>query len=192
VHLGIACEWQRVRQRNRRRPCAVRSGRCLTAVDPDTASRSRCPAAAWRRSSVASADGWGVRINASHGAPDHVPPSAPGQAWPTPCLERDNGPFAGAVRVRNAPQSTVVTLHPQTMEVDPGDGRAEMSAPGVIPSALKVASPGRRGVTAKPSWPGVTRPSLQPQRRYRWPGLIPGSGPGTARTCVGPVPYVNI
>jgi hypothetical protein len=40
----------------------------------------------------------------------------------------------------------------------------------LIPSALKVDSPCRRGVTAKPSWPGVSRPSLQPQYRYRWPG----------------------
>jgi hypothetical protein len=40
----------------------------------------------------------------------------------------------------------------------------------VIPSALKLDSPGKRGVNAKPSWPGLTRPSLQPQCRYGWSG----------------------
>jgi hypothetical protein len=41
---------------------------------------------------------------------------------------------------------------------------------GFIPTALNVDSPGKRGVTAKPSWPGLTRPSLRPQCRYSWPG----------------------
>jgi hypothetical protein len=48
--------------------------------------------------------------------------------------------------------------------------RLRMQISNVIPSALEIDSPGRRGVTAKPSWPGLTRPSLQPQCRYRWPG----------------------
>jgi hypothetical protein len=60
-----------------------------------------------------------------------------------------------------------------------------MKVEQVIPSALKVDPPGRRGVTAKPSWPS---PDLI---RGSDPAIVAAAvpvqmaGPSPAMTCVG-------
>ena len=70
--------------------------------------------------------------------------------------------------------------------------RLRMQISNVIPSALKVDSPGRRGVTAKPSWPSpdLIRGSVPAIFAAAVPVQMAGTSP--AMTCEWPVPYVNI
>jgi hypothetical protein len=109
-----------------------------------------------------------------------------------PSLDQARSWYRQVVRVRNRPARAAAPAlaenPPRLAATWPAWRGGNAAAPAsmmrrgassrVIPSTLKIDSPGRRSVTAKPSWPGVTgltRPSLQPLCRYRWP-VKPGHG----------------